>query len=1266
MTIISHQSMYLYKSLIQTMRFFLPILFLAACTGAPKDDGTSLPPPLYQQPQTIPANPKGGYAINPVTGDSIQPIINSLGHTLITGLPIPLAIGITQSKSIHPDSVAKPKVVKDRTLSSLKKYDAQRNRFKVPENLPTFPVDQSKLTKIFIPQISKGDTTHYMLNSVGQKISTGVPILAKGNIVPLKHPQPTQALPLVKKDAAIANIQYMDLRQGMASYVVWSIIEDRKGNLWFGNEARGVSKYDGQFFTHFTEKEGLSNDRVVSVFEDKKGNLWFGTDRGVNKYDGASFTHFTEKNGFCNYRVESIMEDRNGNLWFGSFGGGISKYDGKSFTHFTEKEGLSSNRVNSIFEDKKGNLWLGTDQGVNKYDGHSFTHFTEKEGLSNNSVVSILEDKNEHLWFGTVGGGVNKYDGKSFTHFTEKEGLSNNTIRSIVEDKSGNLWFGTVGGGVNKYDGQFFTHFTVKEGLSINAVRSILEDKSGNLWIGTIGGGVNKYDGKSFTIFTEKEGLTNNLVRSIFVDKEGNLWFGTNDGVSKYDGQHFTEKEDLNKKVFLSILDDKNGNLWFCTLNDGVSKYDGKSLTHFTEQEGLSNLRVYTALEDIKGKLWFGTEGGVSKYDGQFFTHFTEKEGLSYNSVRAIVEDKKGNLWFGTFGGGVSKYDGHSFTHFTEKEGLSNNNIWSILEDKNGNLWFGTDGGGVNKYDGKSFTHFTQKEGLSNNIVRSILEDKEGNLWFGTYDGGANKYDGKSFTYFSEKEGLNNYITSIVEDKNQNLWFGTYGGGVSMMEKDAFQSSSQPLVVHLRQLYINETLPDYRNSSNNSIQKIKFDSVQAFENYPIYPRIPSDQNHLSFQYSAIDWSAPAKIKYSFRLLGLDNNWSIPSSKTLADYRNLPDGKFTFQVSAIGESGKWSKPFEYPFTILPPLWKTWWAYTLYALLFFSALRAFSLRRERRLREEKDQLQNKVEERTIELKKSLEELKSTQAQLIQSEKMASLGELTAGIAHEIQNPLNFVNNFSELNNELVTEIKDEIKIINDKIGESAITLNVQSSMLNVQELTDAIKDNSEKINQHGQRASSIVKGMLEHSRKSSGEKTLTDINAMCDEYLRLSYHGLRAKHKDFNADFKTYLDPNMPKINVVSQDIARVLLNIMNNAFQACAENLVVPISIGMSVIPLKDQRGLSESQNEYKPIVSVRTKYLGDKIEISITDNGPGIPDSIKDKIFQPFFTTKPTGQGTGLGLSLAYDIIKAHGGEITVESKNGNGTEFIIKIPITL
>ena len=317
---------------------------------------------------------------------------------------------------------------------------------------------------------------------------------------------------------------------------------------------------------------------------------------------------------------------------------------------------------------------------------------------------------------------------------------------------------------------------------------------------------------------------------------------------------------------------------------------------------------------------------------------------------------------------------------------------------------------------------------------------------------------------------------------------------------------------------------------------------------------------------------------------------------------------------------------------------------------------------------------LKEQKEKVESTLHELKSTQAQLIQSEKMASLGELTAGIAHEIQNPLNFVNNFSEINNELIKEIKQELAMGNEQLAKGEVEKTIHN-LKNALDISNDIESNSEKINQHGQRASSIVKGMLEHSRKSSGEKTPTDINALCDEYLRLSYHGLRAKDKNFNADYKIDLDPNMPKINVVSQDIARVLLNIMNNAFQACAE---------------KSGSLKLESQEVYKPLVTVNSIYVASlpageaglrRCELTITDNGPGIPDSIKDKIFQPFFTTKPTGQGTGLGLSLSYDIIKAHGGTITVNSKYGSpgaeikvlsqhsespviSTEFIIQIPI--
>ena len=271
----------------------------------------------------------------------------------------------------------------------------------------------------------------------------------------------------------------------------------------------------------------------------------------------------------------------------------------------------------------------------------------------------------------------------------------------------------------------------------------------------------------------------------------------------------------------------------------------------------------------------------------------------------------------------------------------------------------------------------------------------------------------------------------------------------------------------------------------------------------------------------------------------------------------------------------------------------------------------------------------------LEQTLSDLKATQAQLIQAEKMASLGELTAGIAHEIQNPLNFVNNFSEVSTELLEEMKGEIE---------------NGDLVEVKAITEDVIQNLEKILHHGRRADGIVKGMLQHSSGSSGEKEPTDINALCDEYLRLSYHGLRARDKSFTADFKLEADEALPKVNVVPQDMGRVLLNLINNAFYAVSEKA-------------------KQNLNGYKPSVTVSTSSVtspsGDSVvEIRVKDNGPGIPDEVKKKIFQPFFTTKPTGQGTGLGLSMSYDVMKAHGGELKVETKEGNGSEFIIQIPV--
>jgi two-component system, NtrC family, sensor kinase len=276
-------------------------------------------------------------------------------------------------------------------------------------------------------------------------------------------------------------------------------------------------------------------------------------------------------------------------------------------------------------------------------------------------------------------------------------------------------------------------------------------------------------------------------------------------------------------------------------------------------------------------------------------------------------------------------------------------------------------------------------------------------------------------------------------------------------------------------------------------------------------------------------------------------------------------------------------------------------------------------------------NEIEQQKKQVEESMERLQSTQSQLVQAEKMASLGELTAGIAHEIQNPLNFVNNFAEINTELIDELKKEIE---------------PAGIISANELVEDIKANSEKITHHGNRADAIVKSMLQHSRKTSAQKELTDINALCDEYMRLFYHGLRAKDKSFNAEYDTKFDTTLPLISVIPQDIGRVILNLINNAFYAV------------------NARQKMEQESGYKPLVTLTTSKQGDQVVIEVADNGTGMPEQVKEKIFQPFFTTKPTGEGTGLGLSLSYDIVtKGHGGSINVSTSTNQGTVFSVQLP---
>jgi len=1259
-----------------TFTYLSIITILVSCNGEQQSVSDEMVS-LYPAPQTIAANTKEGYIISPFTGDSIQPIVNSLGDTIKTGVPVP-----AKGKAVHPDSVAQPEVI---PAGKPMEVSAHLNIHEIPEVLTVIAVNKNSLVT-FTPGI---DTSSFvMVNSTGDTVPSGVPLPISGTVVPCLQPQPVKASRPHMKDNASINMKYLDVDQGMNSSYVISSLEDSHGNLWFGTWGGGVSMYNGETFTHFTNQEGLSNNRVYSLLEDSHGNLWFGTYLGgVSMYDGESFTHFTEKEGLSSNTVRSILEDSHGNLWFGTGGGGVSRYNGETITHFTQKEGLSNNYVCSILEDSHGHFWFCTEGGgVSRYDGETFTHFTVKEGLSSNNVRSVLEDRQGNLWFGSGDRGISMYNGESFTHFTEKEGLSSNRVRSILEDSHGYLWFTTDGGGVSRYDGKTFTHLTEEEGLSNNYTWPILEDSRGNLWIGTWAGGVSVYNGDTFINFTEKEGLSNNIVWSILEDSQGNHWFSTEGGgVVMYNGEsyrHFTEKEGLSSRNVRSIVEDSHGNLWFGTGGSGASMYNGKSFTHFTEKEGLSSNNVRTIMEDSHGNLWFGTGGGgVSMYNGETFTHFTEKEGISNNIVRTILEDSHGNLWFGTRGGGVSKYNGEIFTHFTTREGLSSNTILSIFEDRHGNLWFGTGGGGVSKYNGQSFTYYTENEGLSNNIVYSILEDSNGNIWLSTENGINCLVPGPDVIYtYSQQDGLKGidfYINSVLLDSKNHVWWGS-SKSLTMLDLNNFRIPVEPPSLQLNSIEINELFTDYHHLTNEGRKEIDFNGVSKFYNYPLNLELPYNNNHLTFHFSAIDWTAPHKIKYSYKMEGLNDPWSIPTSEAKADYRSMPYGTYTFKVHAIGGAQIWSKPFEYTFTINPPWWHTWWArmgYVIATLLIIFGLgrwRTAKLKQQQKeleaevanatilIRAQKKEVENQrdeiesqkeeiesqrdevlatneaLEKHERELELTLENLKLTQTQLIQSEKMASVGILTAGIAHELNNPINFVSGNV---NPLLRDVNDIFTLI-EKYDEIIKTNKLEGSFSEVDQLktemdftflVKEILNLLEGIEDGANRSSQIVKGLRSFSRLDEEKCQLYDVHDGIDSTLIL----LHNKFKDRIAVQKEYGD--LETVECFPSKLNQVFMNILTNSIQAI----------------------------EGKGEIFIQTVSSAIGIKIIIKDNGKGMTPEVKEHIFEPFFTTKEVGKGTGLGLSISYGIIEQHNGNVDVISEPGKGTEFIISLPKT-
>ncbi len=759
------------------------------------------------------------------------------------------------------------------------------------------------------------------------------------------------------------------------------IHEDSSGVIWFGTSDKLI-RYDGTTFAQITESDGIFPLNATCV--EKSGTIWRAVKSGgVNRISFSSATrdgtmhyiveHFGEKEGLTDQVIEKIFQDQSGHVWFIFKSGlGLVQLDmhlhgphpDYTFFHFKSPEAPYDIGTPDIVQDKDGRLWFSGTGGVIQYDGVFLTMYSDP-AFAGDQMFPRVVDRNGTIWGSIYKKGLFEFkpsvdhDSGTFTHLTMEDGLSSNSVESFLQDKSGNIWIATLDG-VNLFNGKILTHLTKNEGLMYPEAMSIKGDPTGNIWISSTGFGVTRYDarlndsvgqGNSFIHYTMADGLSDSYIWSIENDRKGNVWFGTlHSGVSRFtpSGIHgegtftnFTKADGLDAQISV-IYEDHVGNVWIgeSSVNARLCMYsppEGNSsglLKRYALAQGLSDTSIMSIVEDNDFNMWFGMRrGGLTRYippttdHPAVFTHFTKKEGLSNNEVRSIVKDYKGHLWFGTYGDGLMFFDGTHFVDITEKEGLSNNYVVSSMSDHAGNLWFGTRSG-LNK--------------LSKNVLDTIAEK--------VLTGTLRESDVSFRTYMYEDGFLGGacYMSSICERNDGTIWVGT-NDRVTVYHPEGDTPDTIAPNIQLTGIELfNESMdwshlqqhPDSSIALSNgaNIHHLKFDGLSSWYGVPNKLSLAHDNNNVTFHFIGITMDHPGKVKYQYRLDGLDDNWSPPTSNNYANYGNLLPGRYTFSVMAMNSEKFWSHELTYLFTIRLPWWHRWWAYSFYSLLILATIYA----------------------------------------------------------------------------------------------------------------------------------------------------------------------------------------------------------------------------------------------------------------------------------------------------------------------------------------
>ncbi|HCZ36829.1 MAG TPA: hypothetical protein DHV26_12985, partial [Cytophagales bacterium] len=937
-------------------------------------------------------------------------------------------------------------------------------------------------------------------------------------------------------------------------------LKDPSGALWIGT-SKGLCRYDGGFLEIFGLEQGLPFIDIISLFRDSKSRIWIGTQTGDNYVidEKAGTIELLEDLFPANQgSTYKIIQDDEGRIWIPVFGNGVLIYEPETrvVRQLNHTNGLPGFRNVGIMKDADGLIWIASFNGIGIVDlkTNRVKTLDTRSGLSTNGTIDIFQASTGEIWIGNFLGATIVDRKNSKLRFLEKEQQlfvagSKEDVAGISEDPSGKMWMAVNDGFVYSLDlkKNLFERFHVNPGVLIYRT---LTDNEGQVWVGSDKGITPVFNSRLGRPgnFTDADGLGNTSIWSTLEADDGKIWIGTVSGIEVYDPteetiQRITTAAGLVHNSATALIEDSSGRIWVGNNGNGLHIIDLKkqTLAQITTTHGLPDTETSTFFEDKNGDMWVSSSTGLSVINPEkgLVKQISNLDAWSGAFYFHMYADSKNQLWVLSTSG-VLMIDAQRSTlkFLNTTNGLSSESGNSLLEDSHGNIWIGGYSGiDIVNPTNDSITTITTSEGLADNGVYT-LNERNGKIYAGTTNGLSiitpqvdekNKFTIKT-TNLGRAQGLG--ALDFAQNSSMFTKSGQYWAGVEtlvLLVIDSVQLDTARSTPQVAAVNFFDQRHDFRNraslpADDYLIQNnIQWDSVETTFYMPYNLVVPYNQNYVSFNYSAMQLSYPDKLRYRYMLEGIDKNWSAITDKTLSEnYRDLPPGKFTFKVASRGINGLWSKPAEFSFVITAPWWATWWAYAIYVLAFFGIMTSVVRFRSRALQRQNQILEEKVVSRTNQLQKSLNDLQETQKQLIQSEKMASLGELTAGIAHEIQNPLNFVNNFAEINKELIDELKQEVEAGN---------------LNEVKTIATTLAENESKIMFHGKRADGIVKSMLQHSRSSSNKKEPTNLNTLADEYLRLAYHGLRAKDKSFNATMKTEFDETLDKVNVAPQAIGR---------------------------------------------------------------------------------------------------------------------------------